>query len=190
MTEDIKIRTARPEDALALLSIYAPYVEDTAVSFEYTAPTQDEFRGRIENILVKYPYLVAERQGDIVGYAYAGPFGKRSAYDWTVESSVYIKLDCRRMGVGKALYEKLETVLKAQGILNVNASIAYTEREDEHLTDASPRFHEHMGFRVVGRFHNVGYKFGRWYDTIWMEKHLGEHDTPQPIVPFSGISIE
>ena len=89
--------------------------------------------------------------------------------------------------MGRALYEALERALKAQGILNMNACIASAAAEDEYLTDASHRFHEHMGFHVVGRFHSCGYKFGRWYDMIWMEKHIGEHDTPQPIVPFSRL---
>ena len=160
------------------------------MSFEYTAPTAEEFRGRIESTLVKYPYLVAELRGELVGYAYAGAFGKRSAYDWAAESSVYVKRDLRRAGVGRALYEELERALKAQGILNMNACIAAAAAEDEYLTDASPRFHEHMGFHVAGRFHSCGYKFGRWYDMIWMEKHIGEHDTPQPVVPFSRISIQ
>lgn len=169
------IRVAKPEDAERLVEIYAPYVKGTAITFEYEVPSVEEFRKRIESILKRYPYLLAEQDGEIAGYAYAGVFNERPAADWAVETAIYVNRDRRRTGVGRALYEALEKELIVQNILNVNACIAWPEIEDEYLTYDSIRFHEHMGYRMVGRFHQCGYKFGRWYDLVWMEKHLGEH---------------
>ena len=98
-------------------------------------------------------------------YAYAGPFIGRAAYDWSVEMSIYLRMDEHRHGLGKMLYQKMEDVLRAQGILNLNACIAVPKADgDAYLTDNSMKFHEHMGYQMVGRFHDSGYKFGRWYD--------------------------
>ena len=188
MAAAITIRTAALPDAERLLEIYRPYVEETAITFEYDVPTIDEFRGRMTRVLEKYPYLVAERDGTIVGYAYAGPFVGRAAYYWSVETTIYLDRAVRRQGIGKALYTALETVLGAMGILNLNACIGYPEVEDEHLTRNSVEFHAHLGYQWVGQFHNCGYKFGRWYHMVWMEKMLGEHPLqPDPVDPFSSV---
>lgn len=187
--EHIKIRTAVPEDAVALLEIYAPYVEHTAISFEYEVPSAEEFRERIVNRLENYPYLVAEVDGRMLGYAYTSPFVGRAAYGWSAETTIYLREDCRKMGVGRALYEALEKVSKAQNILNLNACIGYPQEEDEYLTMNSVKFHEHMGYQIVGMFHNSGYKFGRWYHMVWMEKLIGEHkDKPKSVIPFRELS--
>ena len=175
MNISITIRKATPEDAEQLLEIYTPYVRDTAVSFEYDIPTVEEFSARIENTLKKYPYFVAEAEGEIVGYTYAGRFKAQPAYNWAVETTIYIKKGNRRAGIGAELYEKLEEALKEQGILNLNACIAYTETFDEHLTNDSVFFHEKLGYNMVGQFHKCGYKFHHWYDMVWMEKLIGEH---------------
>lgn len=177
-----RIRIAEPGDARRLLEIYAPYVKQTAVTFEYEVPSAEEFQRRIEFILKRYPYLVAERDGEITGYAYAGIFNERPAADWAVETAVYVERSRRRSGAGRALYNALEEMLLRQNILNVNACIACPEAEDEYLTYDSIRFHEHMGYRMAGRFHQCGYKFGRWYDLVWMEKHLGEHTAKPEMV--------
>lgn len=174
--EGITIRTAVLQDAEALLEIYAPYVKNTAITFEYDVPTVEEFAGRMSNVLRRYPYLVAEVDGEPAGYAYAGPFKERAAYDWAVETTVYVKEDMKKHGIGRALYEALEKTLAAQGILNLNACIAFPEKEDEYLTTDSVKFHKKMGFSEVGRFHKCGCKFGRWYDMVWMEKHIGTHE--------------
>ena len=180
---EIKIRMAVPEDAGELLEIYRPYVEDTAVSFEYVVPSLEEFEGRIRKVLTKFPYLVAELDGKLVGYAYASSFHVREAYEWCVETSIYVRKGWSGKGCGKALYQELERMLKKQNILNLNACIAYKEEEDEYLTHQSKDFHAHMGYRLVGEFHECGYKFGRWYSMIWMEKMLGAHDTqPKKVV--------
>ncbi len=186
---EIQIRTARPKDAVELLGIYAPYVEKTAITFEYEVPTIEEFRARIENTLRKYPYLVAENAGGrILGYAYTGPFKGRAAYDWAVETSIYLAEDARGQGVGTRLYSALEDASRAQGILNMNACITYADEENEYLTHASPVFHEKMGYRLAGRFHQCGFKFGQWFDMIWMEKPIGDHnDHPKKVTRFSGV---
>lgn len=185
---EIIIRIATLEDAKDLLEIYAPYVKNTAITFEYEVPSEEEFKKRIEYILEKYPYLVAENKGEIVGYAYASSFHSRAAYQWGAETSIYVKENQRNLGVGKSLYQELERILKLQNILNLNACIAYPETEDEHLTKNSVQFHQHLGYELVGEFHKCGYKFNRWYNMVWMEKHIGDHlENPMPIIPFCEI---
>ena len=171
----IIIREAQEADARELLAIYAPYVEHTAVTFEYDVPSVDEFRHRIEMVQRKYPWLVAEVDGRVVGYAYASTFKARDAYQWAVETSIYVDQNMKRSGIGRQLHEALEQRLKAQGILNMNACISFIEPEDEYLTLDSVRFHEHLGYQTVAHFHQCGKKFNRWYDMIWMEKLIGEH---------------
>lgn len=188
---ELRIRPAGPEDARALLAIYAPYVRDTAITFEYEAPSEEAFAERIGRVAARYPYLAAEEDGAVVGYAYAGPFHDRAAYDWAVETSVYVDRNRKRGGVGGRLYHAMEASLKAQGILNLNACIAYLEQEDEYLTRDSVAFHEKLGYRMVGRFCRCGYKFGRWYDMVWMEKLLGDHPAvPAPVRPFPEVAAE
>lgn len=187
----ISIRTATEDDAEELLAIYAPYVEQTAITFEYDVPSEDEFRKRISHTLEKYPYLVAEENGKIAGYAYVSPFKERAAYDWSVETSIYVDMAQKRKGIGRLLYDRLEEILKKQGILNVNACIGYPQIDDEYLTKDSVHFHERLGYHMVGTFHQCGYKFGRWYDMVWMEKFIGEHSTQgkQPdVIPFGNIT--
>lgn len=184
--EEITIRTARAEDAAALTRIYRYYVEHTAITFEYEAPDAAEMNARREAVLTHYPYLVAEREGEVLGYAYAHAFYGRAAYAWSVESSIYLEKDARGMGLGRSLYDALESALREMGILNINACIAVPRGEaDPYLTDASIAFHQHLGYRMVGTFHQSGYKFGRWYDVAWMEKLLDEHaEHPSPVRNF------
>ena len=188
MDAKLTIRPAVPADAPVLLAIYAPYVRETAITFEYEVPSEEEFAGRIRAVRARYPYLVAESDGEAVGYAYAGPFKDRAAYDWAVESTVYVRHDRKRQGIGRALYAALEDALRAMGILNFYACIAVPETADEYLTADSVAFHERLGFQTVGRFENCGCKFGRWYHMVWMEKRLGAHrPDPSPIVPFPAL---
>ena len=186
--DKITIRRAVSEDAAKLLEIYRPYVEETAISFEWEVPSLAEFTDRMKAISAKYPYLVAEADGEPVGYDYAGTFKERAAYDWDVEVTIYTRKDWSKQGLGRMLYEALESALRTQNILNVNACIAYPAdgADDAYLTKNSMQFHEHMGYRLVGRFTKCGYKFGRWYDMVWMEKHIGEHVSEQPpVIPFA-----
>lgn len=179
------IETAAPENAPELLKIYAPYVTDTAITFEYEVPTQRQFAQRIEKTLLQYPWIMIRSQncqGEILGYAYAGTFHERAAYQWAVETSIYVKKGCTGMGIGRTLHNALENILAEQNILNMNACIAYPMAQDPYLSTNSAIFHEHMGYRFVGEFYQCGYKFGRWYNMIWMEKHIGPHVTNQPPV--------
>ncbi len=179
---DMKIRTASPRDGEALLKIYGPYVERTAITFEYRVPSVEEFSGRIERTLKQYPYFAAEFEGELVGYAYAGPFHEREAYDWAVETSIYVAWDQRKMGIGRRLHDALETALREQGILNMNACVACPCGEaDEYLTWSSLEFHRRLGYRLVGEFRQCGYKFGRWYNMAWLERHIGDHLGEQPV---------
>ena len=184
-----KIRLALPQDARQLREIYAPYVERTAISFETVPPTATAMLRRRDEIVKRYPYLVAEQDGALLGYAYAHPFVGRAAYDWSAEVTIYLRMDARHKGIGGRLYRTLEDIARAQGILNLNACIGVPKgADDEYLTHNSVDFHAHMGYTPVGTFHDSGYKFGRWYDMVWMEKMLGEHKTPAaPIRPFPDI---
>lgn len=175
---EINIRTASVSDAPKLLEIYAYYVEHTAITFEFESPTLEDFQSRIATTLQNYPYLVAEVDGEIAGYVYAGRFRTRAAYDWCVETSIYLDTKYQRMGLGRMLYERLEEILKMQNITNLYAGVADPVEEDESLTRDSERFHEAMGYTTVARFQKCGSKFGRWYNLIIMEKIIGEHCCP------------
>ena len=191
MNRDIQIRVARESDAAQLQAIYAPYVERTAVSFEYEVPDVATFAGRIRRVQERYPYLVAESDRELLGYAYAGSFHTREAYSWAAEASIYLRMDCRRMGIGSALYRALESALKAMGVRRLYASIAVPDEPDEHLTLDSVRFHTAMGYHTVGEFHHCGWKFGRWYSTVWMEKVLASDDSaPSPLKPFRELNAD
>ena len=184
----ITIRMANPADAQALLNIYAPYVINTAITFEYDVPSVEEFASRIAHSLEKYPYLIAEEGGNILGYAYASPFHDRPAYDWAVETSIYVDQNIKHRGIGRKLHDALESTLREQGILNMNACIAYPPEEDEHLDKNRVEFHAHMGYRLVGEFYKCGYKFNRWYNMVWMEKLIGEHLSDQKPPKFNRLT--
>ncbi len=189
MTVDhILIRPVSTADAEALLAIYAPYVEETAVTFECQVPSIEEFTSRIRNVLVRYPYLVAVDGDEIVGYAYASTFKNRAAYDWAVEVSIYVKKGHHGKGIGRLLYTVLEEILRQQNIVNLYACIASTKMEDEYLTRDSIHFHEHMGYQIIGEFRQCGFKCNRWYDMVWMEKIIGTHQPDQVgVIPFSQL---
>lgn len=165
----IKIRSAVVTDVKELLSIYTPYIKETAITFETTVPTEEEFSQRVERILQDFPYLVAVEEKKILGYAYASPYYNRSAYDWTVELSVYVAQDARGKGVGGLLYCHLEEVLLKRGFKNLLACIALPN-------DASLKMHEKMGYEQVAHFKKVGYKFGVWHDIVWLQKSFVEEE--------------
>lgn len=169
------VRTAAVDDAERLLEIYAPYVQNTAITFEYDVPSLPEFQSRIRETLKKYPYLVLEDENGIQGYCYAGPFKTRAAYSRSCELSIYTDCHAHGKGYGRALYEAMEEKLRQMGMLNMYAVIASPVEEDEYLTRQSEQFHAHMGFVRAAVFHLCGYKFGRWYNSVVMEKMLGEH---------------
>ena len=175
MIDDISIRFAKPEDAKELLKIYAYYVTDTAISFETEVPSEEEFKLRIEEVLKSYPFIVACKDDKILGYAYLHSFVGRKAYELSAETTIYQNPDKKKMGIGKKLYSVLEDIAKTQNITNLYSCIGYVDKEDEYLNNNSVQFHEHIGFRMVGKFENCGHKFGRWYHMVWMEKIIGEH---------------
>ena len=179
----ITLRTAKPEDASKLLAIYTPYVLNTAVTFELEVPTKEEFAARIQSTLCNFPYLVAEDQGEILGYAYASAFKSRAAYDWAVETSIYVRDGFHGRGLGRMLYTELERLLKKQHIYSLNACITYPN-------DESIRFHEKMGYTLCAHFHESGYKMGMWRDIVWMEKHLTRENPPQSVIPFGELKGE
>lgn len=161
------IREVRLEDSRDLLAVYAPYVENTCVTFETLVPSEEEFRRRIElfRFSLGFPYFTAELNGELVGYAYSHPFHERSAYRFTAETSVYVRQGGGQKGVGSALYSELLTALKLRGIHTAMAILCYPN-------EASKRFHEKFGFREAGHFHEVGFKFGQWLDVGYLEKTL------------------
>lgn len=176
----VLIDDATPEMAGGMLAIYAPYVAETAVSFECDVPTLADFAERIRRVRTRYPWIVARQNGEIVGYVYAGAFKNRRAYDRSVELSIYIRKDCHRLGVGRRLYAALAERLAAQGVRNLYACIAVPNAADDpYLTLDSVRFHERLGFRTAGRFTDCAEKFGRLYSMVWMERFLPESGAHQ-----------
>ncbi len=168
------IRTVTEKDAHELLEIYRPSVE--------------EFAERIRRISANYPYIAAVENGKIAGYAYAGVFKNRAAYDWSVEVTVYVNKGLHRKGIGAKLYSALEKLLAAQHITNLYACVAYPEKEDEYLTFDSVKFHEKMGYTIIGTFHRCAFKFNKCYHMVWLEKILTQTDiTPLPVIPFSQL---
>ena len=184
MIDDISIRFAKTEDAKELLKIYAYYVTDTAISFETEVPSEEEFKLRIEEVLKSYPFIVACNDDEILGYAYLHSFVGRKAYELSAETTIYLNPDKKKMGIGKKLYSVLEDIAKEQNITNLYSCIGYVDKEDEYLNNNSVQFHEHIGFRMVGKFENCGHKFGRWYHMVWMEKIIGEHGEIREFLKF------
>lgn len=184
----VSVRNATMADAERILEIYDYYVKNTAITFEYNTPSIEEFKKRMELTMNYYPYFVIEREREIQGYAYAGPFIGRAAYDWSCEVTVYLDYNELNRGMGRTIYETLETDLQEMGILNLYACIGYPENNDEYLTTNSADFHAHMGFAKIGEFHKCGYKFGRWYNMIWMEKFIGKHrDKQTPVIGYQKL---
>jgi L-amino acid N-acyltransferase YncA len=161
------IRPANEHDAAALLSIYRPFVESTAVSFETVSPTVEEFAVRISKITAGWRWLVAERDGLCIGYAYASAHRERPAYRWSVEVSVYIHPDHHRQGVGMALYRQLMHDLEQAGYCNAYAGITLPN-------DGSVSLHRALGFEPIGVFKSVGRKFDQWHDVAWFHRRLRE----------------
>lgn len=175
------IRLATPDDADDVRRIYEPFVRDTAVSFETTPPSEAEMETRIATTLDSYPWLVHERDGGVVGYAYAGAHRKREAYQWSADSSVYVAEDDQRRGVARGLYTALFEVLEAQGYVNVYAGTTLPN-------PASVGFHRAMGFEPVGVYEKVGYKHGEWHDVEWFSRALRPHpEAPDPPVALADV---
>lgn len=174
---DLIIRPVKSEDGPRLLEIYSYYIEKTAITFEWDIPSLEEWNKRIQSIVSRHPYYVCEKTNDdgssiIIGYAYAHTFNERKAYDWTLETSIYLDKNFRGLGGGKLLYSKLEEKCRESGIKSLLTKICYAETEDEYITHASVLFHEKLGYEKAGHLKKVGFKFNRWYDIIMMQKSL------------------
>lgn len=168
----IRIRTAASSDAAAIREIYAPYITDTTVTFEYDLPTEEAFAERFDRIRAVYPWLVCEKDGVIVGYAYADvPFSTRSAYAWNADLSIYLSPEAQGCGIGRAIYSALMDLLVLLGYRNVYGLITGEN-------SGSMAFHEKMGFRVAGIMQSSGCKFGRWINVIWVEKNISPYSIP------------
>ncbi|WP_209304962.1 MULTISPECIES: GNAT family N-acetyltransferase [unclassified Gemella] len=174
----------KDSDSTRLLEIYSYYVEKTNISFEYGVPSEEEFKDRIRNISSKYPYIVAEKNGIVLGYAYANTFKERTAYNWTVEWSIYLDKNYSAKGLGQILLDKLIEILKMQNIVTIQACITYPNEK-------SIIFHEKNSFKKVAHFTKVGYKFGKWHDVVWYEKALTKHeDNPGKVKWIGEIDVE
>lgn len=183
---DVRIRTATIEDAEELLGIYEYYIKNTAVTFEYEVPSVEEFQGRISHILEHYPYLVAEADGEIIGYSYAGRFHPRAAFSWDVEMTVYLKHGTQRAGIGRKLYTLMERILREQGVVKTISLIV--KPTDSYSDYNSVPFHEKMGYTYVGELKDCGYKFHRWYTLIYMDKQIGSiQEEMLPIRDFAEV---
>ena len=166
------IRRVRTQDIPAMLEIYRYFVEQTAVSFEYTLPRREVFGQRVAEHVAEYPWLVWEENGQVLGYAYAGRAFERAAYSWCAEISCYLDASVRGKGIGRALYERIEEILRKQGCRKVFAVVT-------SANEASVAFHKALGYRQTAVFPKVGFKLGAWYDVIWLEKQLCDYGAPE-----------
>ncbi len=175
------IRFATPDDAPAILAIYAPYILNTTITFEYEVPAVAEFAARIQTIQRQLPYLVAELNGQMLGYAYASKHRDRPAYQWSVETSVYIHPDAHRQGIARHLYTLLFEFLRRQGYYNAYAGITSPNLKSE-------TFHQSMGFEYIGTYANIGYKMGDWHNVSWYQLALQSHQiNPANPLPVSQL---
>ncbi len=160
-----RLRLATPEDAGQLLCVYSPYVKNTAVSFELTVPSVDEFSQRIREISEFYPYIVYESDGKIAGYAYAHRFAERAAYCYSAEVSIYVSEDFHSTGIAQKLYGALFAIMEQQGLFNAYSAITVPNPQ-------SRRFHEKFGFELTGVFPNAGFKLGEWHGVEWFFRKI------------------
>ncbi|MGC4057541.1 MAG: GNAT family N-acetyltransferase [Chitinophagaceae bacterium] len=175
MNTSFMLRLMVPEDIAAMLAIYAPYVTDTAISFEYEVPSLEAYTERIAHIAQKYPCIVCEENGELTGFAYASEFRYRAAYQWCAESTIYLDQQHRGKGTGTRLYRSLMGLLERMGYTNVFAGVALPNEGSEQL-------HRKSGFREIGEFRDIGFKHGAWHSTRWYQLSLAAAApaTPQP----------
>jgi phosphinothricin acetyltransferase len=180
----LAIRIAAPADAAGCLAIYRPFIETSHTTFETEVPSVEEFARRIESTLGERPWLVAEEDGRMAGYAYASPVKDRAAYQWSVEVAIYVASDARRRGVGRALYAALFRCLAGQGFVNAVGVIALPN-------DASVALHESLGFEKIAHLKQIGFKRGAWHDSGWWQKRLATPPSqPEPPRPLARCRAE
>lgn len=170
-------RFATPEDAPAILEVYAPYIRNTVITFEYEVPSVEAFTERVKGITEKYPYLVCEENGVLLGYAYAGEYRSRTAFQWDVELSIYLRPEAQGKGVSKAFYDRLLPMVEKLGYRNIYSSIVTPN-------PASIGLQEKYGFETLCVFEKCGYKLGQWCDLLWMHKKIGDW-SKDPVPPTS-----
>lgn len=179
----MEIRLVQLSDSKILSDIYKQYI-NTEITFEYLAPTPEEFQNRIKEIYETYPYIVCTENEKPVGYAYAHRYKIRAAYEWDVEISVYIDKNCTSKGLGTRLCSVLIEILKLQGIKNVYSYITKPNIKSEKL-------HIKLGFKSVGTYHNTGFKNGKWLDVEAFEKTIGSYDVqPSKIIPITELQAQ
>lgn len=180
MSKRVVIRFADPErDAAAILALYAPYIEKTAITFETQVPSLESFTQRVRSIADAFPYLLLEIDGELAGYAYAHRQAERAAFDWNAELSIYLKESFTGRGLGRPLYSLLEALLTMQGYVNFFGVITASNA-------GSVAMHKKMGYRIAGLHERTGWKFDQWHDTVWMHKRVHEGE-PKPIVPVQAL---
>lgn len=180
-SDKFTIRTATTEDAKGILSVYAPYILNTTITYEYDIPTVEEFQERIRKITEFYPFLVCELEGEIIGYAYASKHKERAAFKWGAEIAIYIKDDYHGSGIAGRLYDQIIDILYKQGVYKVYALIDSPNEKSEH-------FHLKRGFKEIGYLLRTAYKLGRWCDMKYYEKVLRECEgAPIDLLPASKI---
>ena len=177
---NVRIRLADPaRDARAILDVYAPYIEKTAITFETEVPSLESFTQRVKDIAAHFPYLLLEADGELVGYAYAHRQAERAAFAWNAELSIYLKEGFAGRGMGRELYSLLEKLLAMQGYVNFYGVITGSNA-------VSIALHEKMGYRIIGRHVHTGFKFGQWHDTVWLHKRVSE-GVPGEILSVHGL---
>jgi len=169
------IRMANVEDVPAILAIYEPYILNTAITFEYETIGIETFQKRMETVQKQFPWLVYEQEGKVIGYAYCSRFKERAAFDWDCECSVYIDEKAHRKGIATALYTKLFELMQKQGYYNIYALITYSH-------ESSVSLHRKFGFTDVGIYKKTGYKMGKWWDLLVMEKRIHSFEE-NPVKP-------
>lgn len=170
----MNIRSVKLDDAARILEIYSPHITNSSTSFETDVPSIDEFKKRISEYTSKFPWIVYELDGKVVGYAYASAHRSRCAYEWSVESSVYVDPDFQGKGVGSKLYQELFKLLKTQGVVNIFAGITLPN-------EGSIKLHESLGFTYIGKFMDVGFKQGQWWDVGWWQLQLQRPVEPKSL---------
>lgn len=171
----MSIRSVNSEDTKSILEIYEPYVLDSPTSFETEIPSLHAFKARIQDYTAKFPWIVFEANGEVVGYAYASSHRSRCAYEWSVESSVYVHPQHQGKGIGTKLYKELFRLLKIQGVVNIFAGITLPN-------EGSVKLHETLGFEQIGKFKDVGFKQGKWWDVGWWQLQLQKPAQPKDLL--------
>jgi len=183
LAADYALRLATPDDAAAMLALYAPYISDTTITLEYEVPTTAEFAERIRKLQGVLPWLVAVRNGQLLGYAYASRHRERLAYQWSVETSVYVHAEHHGTGVARRLYNRLFELLQQQGYVNAYAGVI----------EPNPRsfaFHQSFGFELIGTYQHVACKFGKWQTSQWLAKQLlTPPGAPVPPTPLADLQL-